>query len=219
MQVFGTVVLNLAFTAEQAAPVFFLVVEAVGVDGGLSTQVDVVDIGNDIAVCRNACAVSAQIAFGNQTDITGCGDFGLMGGRVFGRFCSDTGFQGSSFIFEADISRAAVGFAVAAQYDALLCGNASISSRVQFGRIQLNFAGGGNIDRTGIDFGLMQAFVSRGAQVVVVPKAFALSVVGFCTVGGFYRVRIDIACGRSSQRAGIDVGCAQVEAAAIVQSQ
>ena len=133
MQVFGTVVLNLAFTAEQAAPVFFLVVEAAGVDGGLRTQVDVVDIGNDIAVCRDACAVSAQIAFGNQTDITGCGDFGLMGGRVFGRFCCDTGFQGSSFVFEADISRAAVGFAVAAQYDALLGGNACIGSRVQFG--------------------------------------------------------------------------------------
>ena len=206
MQVFGTVVLNLAFTAEQAAPVFFLVVEAIGIDGGLSTQVDVVDIGNDIAVCRNACAVSAQIAFGNQTDITGCGDFGLMGGRVFGRFCSDTGFQGSSFIFEADISRAAVGFAVAAQYDALLGGNTCIGSRVQFGCVQLDFAGGRNIDRAGIDFGLMQAFVSRGAQVVVVPKAFALSVVGFCTVGCFYRVRIDIACGRGGQRAGIDVG-------------
>ena len=158
MQVFGTVVLNLAFTAEQTAPVFFLVVEAVGVDSGLSTQVNLVDIGNDIAVCRNACAVSAQIAVGNQTDITGCGDFGLMGGRVFGRFCGDTGFQGSSFIFEADISRAAVCFAVAAQYDALLGGNACICSRVQFGRIQLNFASGGNIDRTGIDFGLMQAF-------------------------------------------------------------
>ena len=43
--------------------------------------------------------------------------------------------------------------------------------------------------------------------------------VGFCTVGGFYRVRIDVACGRSSQGAGIDVGCAQVEAAAVVQSQ
>ena len=83
MQVFGTVVLNLAFTAEQTAPVFFLVVEAVGISGGLSAQVDLVDIGNDIAVCRDACAVSAQIAFGNQTDITGCGDFGLMGGRVF----------------------------------------------------------------------------------------------------------------------------------------
>ena len=36
-----------------------------------------------IGFCRDACAVSAQIAFGNQTDITGCGDFGLMGGRVF----------------------------------------------------------------------------------------------------------------------------------------
>ena len=60
MQVFGTVVLNLAFTAEQTAPVFFLVVEAVGVDSGLSTQVNLVDIGNDIAVCRNACAVSVK---------------------------------------------------------------------------------------------------------------------------------------------------------------
>lgn len=75
------------------------------------------------------------------------------------------------------------------------------------------------VEALGIDFGLMQAFVSRGAQVVVIPKAFALSVVGFCTVGCFYRVRIDVARGRYGQRTGIDVGRAQVEAAAIVQSQ
>ena len=67
-------------------------------------------------------------------------------------------FRAAVSFFEADISRAAVCFAVAAQYDALLGGNACICSRVQFGRIQLNFASGGNIDRTGIDFGLMQGF-------------------------------------------------------------
>ena len=92
-------------------------------------------------------------------------------------------------------------------------GNAGISSRVQFGRIQLDFACGGNIDRAGIDFGLMQAFVSRGTQVVVVPKGLCFECGRILYGWWFYRVRIDVACGRRSQRAGIDVGCAQVEAA------
>ena len=99
MQVFGTVVLNLGFHRRTGAPVFFLVVEAVGISGGLSAQVDLVDIGNDIAVCRDACAVSAQIAFGNQTDITGCGDFGLMGGESFGKILLRYRFSARQFHF------------------------------------------------------------------------------------------------------------------------